>query len=266
MYQIATRKKQVQNKVISSEPTTLKHSGQSPIVQREKLSGYGSKLGDVAQLIKITKGKSVIENEGQPFVYGQGKSVTVGKTMEAHLDPASPIRGWSANLNKSQTEMMSTMRSYHGITGGDLVKGHLLNDNLGGTALGENLFPITRGANSSHLKYVENIAKNYAWQGTGVYYKLVVSGAPNINATSSNFLTSIAEWNPNTNQYGQMEYINVESDLNQVRDYEAAYNPDDFNEELSREKNPSKPKHFGEPAKNVRDLQDWETNARSGDR
>lgn len=218
-----------------------------------------------AQLTKITNGKSSIENTGQQFTYGPSKTVTVGKEMEAYLDPVSPIRGWSANLNKSQDEMMTTMRSAHGITGGDLVKGHLLNDNLGGTALGDNLYPITRGANSSHLKFVENIAKNHVWHGGGLYYKVVVDGTPSITASSSNFLTEVAPWNPKTNTKGSGAFINVESDLGDVRNYESAYNPDDFSEHLSREKNPTKPKHFVGPAKNVSDLSSVEATAREND-
>lgn len=224
-----------------------------------------SNSNDPAQLVKITKGKSSIENIGQTFDYGNGNAVTVGKSMEAYLDPKSPIRGWSANLNKSQNGMMTAMRNYHNITGGDLVKGHLLNDNLGGTALGENLYPITRGANSSHLGYVENIAKNHAWKGKGLYYRLVVQGDPSIDATYSNFLTTIGEWDPSSNQISSETNINVESDLTQVRDYESAYNPEDFNEHLSREKNPLKPSNIADPAKNVSDLSDQEQLARSND-
>jgi hypothetical protein len=110
-----------------------------------------------------------IRNTPQPYTYNsKHDKVDVGKKMEAWLDEDEPIKGQEAAVNASQEELMMRLRKkYLGKQykkkAGHFVKGHMLNDNLGGTALNENLFPITVMANKQHLSYVENKVKARLW-------------------------------------------------------------------------------------------------------
>ncbi|MDB9327947.1 hypothetical protein PN435_17595 [Nodularia spumigena CS-590/02] len=55
------------------------------------------------------------------------------------------------------------------------IKGHLLNDNLGGPGEDRNLYPITAIANKDHEAYVESVVKQWVnEQGYWVYYKVDV--------------------------------------------------------------------------------------------
>ncbi|AFY57584.1 hypothetical protein Riv7116_5188 [Rivularia sp. PCC 7116] len=55
------------------------------------------------------------------------------------------------------------------------VKGHLLNDNLGGPGENRNLYPITAGANKKHVDHVESYVKKWVnTEGYWVYYKVEV--------------------------------------------------------------------------------------------
>jgi hypothetical protein len=55
------------------------------------------------------------------------------------------------------------------------IKGHLLNDHVGGPGLSFNLFPITADANAKHLAYVEKFVKAQLHAGYVIYYELRVS-------------------------------------------------------------------------------------------
>jgi hypothetical protein len=56
------------------------------------------------------------------------------------------------------------------------VKGHLLNDNLGGPGSAQNLYPITADANKQHVQQVESVVKDWVNnQGYWVYYKVEVA-------------------------------------------------------------------------------------------
>jgi hypothetical protein len=205
--------------------------------------------GTVAQLA------SKVTNHFQAYNYGAGK-VNVGKSMEAWLDPKNPMRGQSANLNTSQDDMMTAIRDYWDISGGDLVKGHLLNDNLGGSALNINLYPITRAANKDHLMYVENMVKNVVWnEESGIHYGVKVSGTPNYKQAKATFETWAEYWNPKTNKTGKfIGYVNVPSDLNDVKGYHQAYNPKKPKEDIDTYGNPKKPSSVQKPKTKVTEL------------
>ncbi|MEH2124217.1 eCIS core domain-containing protein [Nostoc sp.] len=100
----------------------------------------------------------------------------VGKKMEAtKLGPnhpqGSPPLGGALNLlmKKLQTNPRSGNHEKY-------IKGHLLNDNLGGPGSAQNLYPITADANSKHVRQVESIVKNWVnIQGYWAYYKVEVA-------------------------------------------------------------------------------------------
>lgn len=209
--------------------------------------------------------KTYVKNQGQDYKYN-GKTQMVGKKMQAWLDPNNPLRGQSANLNSSQNDLMSDIREEYGIKGGGVVKGHLLNDNLGGSALSTNLYPITKGANSAHLGYVENIAKHEQWsEEEGIYYEVTVDGTPKITSATAAFDCEIHEWNPKKNEIGkQLLGVRVNSDLNSVGSYHDVEDID-MDEEPVREKNPKKPKGFQHPATREGELEEWEKKLRKKD-
>lgn len=100
---------------------------------------------------------------------------TVASTMEAWLDPNDPVVGSAPG--DDQTDMMTSLKARYNLKPHQLVKGHLLNHDLGGYGVAENLFPITKQANGEHLAYAEYSVKealSVARSGTdgidGVYY------------------------------------------------------------------------------------------------
>ncbi len=215
--------------------------------------------------------KSTVQNSGQMYDFGGGRKQMVGQEMRAWLDPAQPLRGQSANINTSQNDMMSAIRNRYGLKGGQVVKGHLLNDNLGGTALSNNLFPITKAANGAHLGYVENLAKEDLWsKGMGVFYQVRVRGHANIKSPKSAFECKLQQWNPSSNKVvGGALTLSVNSDFGNAvartayHDVDAMDVDDDY--EFGRVKNPHKPQGFMEPAKKVGSLNSLEAKARNFD-
>ena len=67
------------------------------------------------------------------------KNETVGCKMEAYLDLSAPIKGSAPG--DDQTELMQSLKQRYGKSSASscFVKGHLLNDNLGGFGVKENL-------------------------------------------------------------------------------------------------------------------------------
>jgi len=178
--------------------------------------------------------KTFIENRGQPCAYGSAtdpSKVAVGHTMHAWLDPANPLRGQSASVNTSQDGLMAWIKQIYPLAAGPMsVKGHLLNDNLGGTALDINLYPISKGANGKHLSTAENFVKNAVWQeGKAVKYSVEVAGSGDYTgADASNaqatFKTTVSEWDDVNDQgkVGKTIYnAAILSDLGKPKDRQA---------------------------------------------
>lgn len=174
--------------------------------------------------------KSRVINHGQDFTWGFNKT-KVGHGMKAWLEPGSLVQGESANLNKDQDNMMHAIRYKHGLVGGDLVKGHLLNDNLGGKAMNNNLFPITRAANKQHLLTVENYAKQALWGDQfPIWYTVEVEGTPNVNASQHGFKVQIGRWAGGTNYNAEAPAEisgTITSNLGAPKDYDGS-NTDDL--------------------------------------
>ncbi|MCF6440868.1 DNA/RNA non-specific endonuclease [Pseudoalteromonas luteoviolacea] len=110
-----------------------------------------------------------------------GKDVTintiVGDKVEARLSRLAP-RGESAEVNADQSDLMKNVLVYNN-NGNNAnekgwIRGHLLNDNLGGSALKFNLYPITGSANKEHHSRVESHVKNLVEAGYIVEYKVEV--------------------------------------------------------------------------------------------
>lgn len=101
----------------------------------------------------------------------------VGDKVEARLSRLAP-RGESAEVNADQSDLMKNKLVYNN-NGNNAnekgwIRGHLLNDNLGGSALKFNLYPITGSANKEHHARVESHVKNLVEAGYIVEYKVEV--------------------------------------------------------------------------------------------
>lgn len=99
-------------------------------------------------------------------------SVKVGQKMTAILDPADPKQGSMASSAPSvHSKLMERLNKRWNAY---KVRGHLLNDHLGGPAAEENLFPISLAANSCHLNQMERYVKYLVYNGRTVHYDVTV--------------------------------------------------------------------------------------------
>jgi hypothetical protein len=246
----------------------------SSVVQRKLVENMENRKSVWARINNLDlplQLKTETKYDGQQYTYN-GKSITVGKKMESWSDPNDLVQGQAAGINKSQDEMMAAIREKYAIDGGDVVKGHLLNDNLGGKAIGENLYPITRAANKDHLTHVENYVKKYVWEDKKpIYYSVEVLGNPDINTSTASFRTLVYKWDGKSegtkDGVGEgLERVLVESDFGKPRQYGQAFDLDDPGVEAERESNPKKPKGFQKPYNRVGDLPDDQLKERNEDK
>ncbi len=126
-----------------------------------------------------------INYNAQPFFYGNNQQQVVGHNMRADLDPNDPVRG-SAPGNGVQQDLMTGLRN-EGYR--RMVRGHLLNGQLGGLGIAANLFPITAQANSQHKFQVENYVKEAVSppNAESVRYTVDVGGNANILNPQADF-------------------------------------------------------------------------------
>ena len=157
-------------------------------IQCKSLNGESSPKSTQLRAVSLSQNVSqlkLINSESKPFEYssfssidgGFDSSVMVGTKMEAVLNKGEEDfnNGQEASKNKDQDGMMDDYRFRTGLIGNQLVKGHLLNARLGGSADNKNLFPITDGANSKHLFFVENHVKELVLNGRQVHYSVDAS-------------------------------------------------------------------------------------------
>lgn len=149
------------------------------------------------------------------------KTETVGCKMEAYLDPAQSING--SGPGSDQTELMQSLKQRYGkpLTSSCFVKGHLLNDNLGGFGVKENLFPLTSSANGFHKNRVENFVKECLYspmiskRKRGLYYEVEVDSKFDDTKAGDKFKCKLQECDPTTHVKALplLGYIEIHSDL-----------------------------------------------------
>lgn len=104
------------------------------------------------------------------------KNQIVSSNMEAYLDPDEVING--SATGGPQKEFIGNLRQT--FPNDNMIRGHLLNHDLGGFGVEQNLFPITSAANGVHLRTVEYGVKDALKQANndnkGVYYSVDVTG------------------------------------------------------------------------------------------
>jgi len=103
----------------------------------------------------ITQLKTEIDWETQNISFGDffKSQVNLGKKMSATLDSHDPILGSEPGSSSKHDSMMSSLNKKY--PSNSFIRGHLLNDNLGGPGMWHNMFPITSEANKNHLSSVE---------------------------------------------------------------------------------------------------------------
>lgn len=113
---------------------------------------------------------------------------TVGSVMEAKLlGPDHPEGGPPSG----QDVLMGKLPSRTGSEDENYVRGHLLNDNIGGPGQAHNLFPITQKANRQHLQYMESSVKKWVNQDRyWCYYKVAITNQKDNFNTSGPYFVS----------------------------------------------------------------------------
>ncbi len=84
---------------------------------------------------------------------------TVGLAMDAHLDPDDPVVGSKPDPIKEDGDSKDLYAQVKKDHPKAYARGHLLNHDLGGYGVKENLYPITAGANGRHSMIVEQYVK-----------------------------------------------------------------------------------------------------------
>lgn len=88
----------------------------------------------------------------------------VGVEMEATIGPDHP-RGSAPNQDVARNYINWTKTKWPNVT---FIRGHLLNDNLGGPGKSANLYPITASANHLHESHIESDVKTHVNTNKGV--------------------------------------------------------------------------------------------------
>jgi hypothetical protein len=113
-------------------------------VQRQAITGKSDEPIQLKTDIRHTTGT----------VKANGGDHTVGLAMNAQLDPKDPVKGSATGVN---TAWMQWIRAQY--PKANVVRGHLLNHDLGGFGIEENLYPISTLANANHSSKVEQNVK-----------------------------------------------------------------------------------------------------------
>lgn len=160
-HQVITRKQQHGNsQFIDQRPSTQTQLQQQKIIQR----------------------KTEIQHTTGTYNYHDHRDMVrkdqnVGVEMKAYLDPKQVVKG--SETGGPQKEFISSLRKT--FPNDNMIRGHLLNHDLGGFGVEQNLFPITSSANGVHLRTVEYGVKqaliNANLQSKGVFYHVKVNGA-----------------------------------------------------------------------------------------
>ncbi|WP_189535474.1 hypothetical protein [Paludibacterium paludis] len=119
-----------------------------------------------------------------------------GRHMSAILGPDHPLGAETSDSVMKNHPYIA----YYKQQGTTLVKGHLLNANLGGPNHVANLYPITTQANALHRQGIEYVAKNWVNNHLlAVKYEVDATG-PDSTSQISTFDCKLWSYNPTTGQ------------------------------------------------------------------
>lgn len=144
---------------------------------------------------QVIQGKTSVKLTSKNYAYDNNtKSSVVGSVAEAYLDPNDPKNGSAPGGG----ELEGPMEDLKHLGYKSMIKGHLLNGQMGGPGLAQNLFPITSQANSIHKNYVENHIKSYVSHGHPVFYVVEVTDANySSQSPAAKFTCEAYPWDPN---------------------------------------------------------------------
>jgi hypothetical protein len=146
------------------------------------------------------------------MTYDTNEEETVGYRMLAKLDPSDPAQGSAPGANE-QKELMAYLKQ-RGFK--SLIRGHLMNGQLGGPGIAPNLFPITSQANSQHKYFVENHVKELVTKGLPVAYRVEVKRHKGFDADgssiSADFKCQYKAFNPRTKNVVEQNAVTVRSE------------------------------------------------------
>lgn len=160
--------------IIDNRPRTVSQRKLKEIMNQ----GKGS-----SETAKAIQKKTKITHTSRDFTYNNDQKDKVGVEMEAYLDPHDIVVG-----SETGTPQKALYDAVNVKTPSGMVRGHLLNHDLGGYGVAENLYPITSSANSKHKFYVENPVQKELTKaqkntttiehnsntGKGIYYHVAV--------------------------------------------------------------------------------------------
>lgn len=139
-----------------------------------RLEAEADRIGQVIQcrtdIHYTTQDYPYHEHAGGNQFYLQTTNAEVGHVTTAHLEPDDPRNGSSPS---GMDDLMQNLRLRFNITdSGNLVRGHLLNHDLGGLGCYFNMFPISGEANHLHSIHVEETVKAMLYDGNCVDYTI----------------------------------------------------------------------------------------------
>ncbi|TND01784.1 MAG: hypothetical protein FD123_4160 [Bacteroidetes bacterium] len=144
--------------------------------------------------------KSQIFYKTKPHYFdNQKQSVTAGQQTIAYLDPNDPING-SAPGTGEQKDLMTYLKDKKDFR--SMKRGHLMNGQLGGPGIAQNLFPITSQANSNHKFCAENHIKKAIDDDIGVMYIVSVNAEYDADGKmngAADFKCTATVWDPSGN-------------------------------------------------------------------
>jgi hypothetical protein len=146
----------------------------------EKENSKQQKLIDVAQLLsrlavptKVLFGD--VSNVGEPEIKHTTQAAGYGITMNAvRLNKHQKTKGSPPTSSMTDSyAILNARRQEDNPDASYYVKGHLLNEDLGGPGVWENLTPLSRKGNSDHESQVESLVKAAVKSGAVVEYNVI---------------------------------------------------------------------------------------------
>lgn len=143
MYEARQNKEKVSRR-INLTGSKINHKHNAIFVQKRSHKYYTT----------IQRSYEILQHETQTL----NNQVSVARTVDVNLIPDShSLTGTQPGSSKLHDDFMNELNRRHPNVG--FIRGHLLNDNLGGPGLWDNMFPISSEANKHHLNRVERPVK-----------------------------------------------------------------------------------------------------------
>lgn len=145
--------------------------------EEEKEKSKEQKLADVEKLLDdLSKPTAILFGDaaaaGEPEIKHTVQGAGHAKTMTAvRLNKKQKIQGSPPTATNTASYAILNQRRQSG-GASYYVKGHMLNDNIGGKGVWENLTPLSRNGNSSHESSVESLVKAAFNSGAVVEYNV----------------------------------------------------------------------------------------------